>query len=304
VTIQSLSLVLALAAGLLLQRTIPSVKVLLSSMWTTNFWLLVPLLVFFAFSTVAFTEEIALALAAALAANWLSLGIAFSYAALVTPHRDERGALALGAAFSNTSFMGYTMAEAFFGHAGLALMVVYDRLSWLAPSAAISTSVARMYGRRQPARAARRRLAAVLINPPLWAAAAAIALRLLGVDLGDRLGRVGEAASMIVGPFGFLLFGLALPLDRGRHDTPELLRAGGSIAIRFAVAPLMLLLMGRALGASIPGVFYLGAAMPSQFILVVLAQVYDLRPHLARLLVVGSTILFLAAAAVAVPVLR
>ena len=43
----------------------------------------------------------------------------------------------------------------------------------------------------------------------------------------------------LVGPAGFFLPGLALPLERPSHDLAEL-RVSGVLAIRFAVAPLAL----------------------------------------------------------------
>ena len=48
--------------------------------------------------------------------------------------------------------------------------------------------------------------------------------------------------------------------------------------------------MGLALGTDVPAAFYLGAAMPCAFHLLILARVFDVRPQLVRLLVVGSTV--------------
>jgi predicted permease len=62
------------------------------------------------------------------------------------------------------------------------------------------------------------------------------------------------------------------------------------LVIRFGLSPLVLLVCGRIAGAHIPPVFYLMAAMPVAFHLLVLARVYDLRPALVRLLVVSSTV--------------
>jgi predicted permease len=78
----------------------------------------------------------------------------------------------------------------------------------------------------------------------------------------------------------------------------------GVLAIRFAVAPLALYGLGRAIGAEIPSAFLLGAAMPSAFHLLILARVFDLRPHLMRLLVLGSTVPAVAAVVAATAVLR
>jgi predicted permease len=297
-----LSLLFFLAIGLVIQRRAGSADVLRERLWTAHFWTLVPALVFYAFATVPFEKEIGLALAAAILANWLVIAVSYAYAAVVSETLEERGALALGAAFPNTGFVGYPLAQLIFGNPGLTLMVVYDRLAWLVPSVAISTALARLHGRRDGLRGPRHRLAAVLVNPPLAAGLAAIALRAGGVDVSGKVESLGQIGSALIGPVGFLLLGLALPLGPPVHEPVELGRAAGALLIRFAIAPLLLLACGTAFGASIPDAFYLGAAMPCAFNLVVLARVFDLRPHLMRLLVVGSTVPALVTITVAVAV--
>lgn len=257
--------------------------------WTAYFWTLTPALVVYAFSTVSFDRELTLALAAAILASWLVIGLGLLYAMLVTRETDERGALALGAGFPNTGFVGYPLAEIAFGAPGLALMVVYDRLAMLVPSTAVSTAIARLYGRRRPPGSRARRIAVVLVNPPLLAMAGAIAFRLAGVEL-PGLDRLGALAGAAIGPAGFFLLGLSLPLERVAHGAAEVRRAAGALAIRFAVAPLVLLACGLALGVPIPRAFVLAAAMPCAFHLLILARVFEVRPRLMRLLVVASTV--------------
>ncbi len=101
-----------------------------------------------------------------------------------------------------------------------------------------------------------------------------------------------------VGPFGFLLLGLSLSFEPVVHRADELRRAAGALLIRFAGGPLALLATGALLGARVPHVFFLLAAMPPAFNILVLARVYDLRPALMRLLVVGSTVPAIAVVAV------
>src|SRR5205085_2648771 len=108
---------------------------------------------------------------------------------------------------------------------------------------------------------------------------------------------VRSFAAAVIGPVGFFLLGLSLSLERPAHAPVELWRAAGALAIRFAGAPLALLAVGHALGAHVPAVFYLLSAMPCAFHLLVLARVYDLRPALMRLLVVGPTVPAVAGAA-------
>lgn len=280
-----------LALGLALQGRHGSPR-LRERAWTAYFWTVTPALVFTAFSTIEFDRGLGLALAAAVLASWLVIGLGYGFASAVAPARDERGALALGAGFPNTAFVGYPLAQLALGNEGLALMVLYDRLGWLVPSTAVSTTIARLHGRRSEGRAetARRRLRIVLANPPLIAAVAAVSFRLAGVDVTSWVEPLGRAAAEVVGPAGLFLLGLVLPLEPPAHDVAELRKAAGVFAIRFAVAPLVLLGCGLALGTEIPHAFLLGAAMPCAFHLLVLARVFDLRPQLMRLLVVGSTV--------------
>lgn len=292
-----------LALGLAAQRARPG-DTLRRRAWTAYFWTVTPVIVFSAFSTIPFDRRIALALVAAIVASWLVIGIAYLYAALVAAERDERGALALAAGFPNTGFVGYPLAQIAFGNPGLALGVVYDRLSWLVPASAISTTIARLHGRRRPARQGGAAVRAVLANPPLFAALAAVGLRVAGVGAAGPMEPLGAAAAAVVGPAGFFLLGLAMPLERPSHDAVELKRAAGALAIRFAVAPLVLYVCGLALGTSIPGVFYFAAAMPCAFHLLILARVFDLRPHLMRLLVVGSTVPAVAAVVAGAAIMR
>lgn len=285
-----LAFCLFLALGLIVQRKAYPADRLRRGAWTAYFWTVTPALVFTAFLTVPFDRAIALALAASIVSAWLVIGIGYAYAALVSADRDERGALALAAGFPNTGFLGYPLALIAFGNPGLALMVIYDRLSWLVPASAISTTIARLHGRAGAAVRRPGSLGAIIANPPLWAAGAAVALRAAGGDVPGAVELLGETAEAVVGPAGFFLLGLALPLERPSHDGPELRRAAGALVVRFAVAPLVLFAAGHALGTDIPGVFYLAAAMPCAFHLLILARVFDLRPHLMRLLVVGSTV--------------
>jgi predicted permease len=271
--------------------------------WSGFFWVVSPLLVLRIFLTVRVDRALLLALAAAVVGAWLTAGLAYLYARVVAGSRDERGALALGAGFGNTGFVGIPLAQLAFGHAGVALAVLYDRLAYLVPASSVTVAVARTHGLRAPALSSGRRLRALVLNPPLLAALAATALRLAGVETGG-IGPAGPAAAALVGPVGFLLLGLSIPLDRFGHGTEELRHAAGALAIRFAGGPLCLLAAAAALGAHEPGAFYLLAGMPSAFHLLVLARVYDLRPRLMRLLVVGSTVPAVASVAVVAAVLR
>lgn len=256
--------------------------------WIVTFWTVTPLIVLVAFLRLSLDAALLRALGAAVLAGWLVVALSYAYAYAVARESDERGALVLGSAFGNTTYVGYPLAHLAFGQAGFTLAVLYDRLVLIFPMTSVSTVIARLHGRRRVDVAGDRRLRAILLNPPAWALVVAVALRLAGVH--PRLTSLNEALAYVVSALGFLLLGLALPLERIEHEATEVARAAGALAIKFGVSPLALFLCGRALGAHIPGVFYLMAAMPAAFHLLVLARVYDLRPALMRLIVVGSTV--------------
>ena len=281
--LDGLLLALFFLIGLLGQRV--GSDLLRRGLWLTYFSTVAPVLVFATFLTASFDRPLLLAIAAAITASWLVGAVGYTYAVLVARTRAERGALALGASFGNNGFLGLPLAQLFFGDAGLSLAVVYGRLAWLVPDTSISTAFARIHGGPVPAS---RPLRAILLNPPLIALSAALMLRAAGV--APPVQGAESLAATAVGPAGFLLLGLSLPLDPPAHSAAEVKRAAGALGIRLAGGPAALWLVGSTLGADIPGVFYLLAGMPCAFHLLVLARVYELRPSLMRLLVVGSTL--------------
>jgi len=297
---QLLATLVALPVGLALQRMYRSDH-LRARAWTTYFWTLAPLLVFSTFTLVHVDRALLLALAAAILGTWVLAVAAYGYALAVGRSREERGALTLAAAWSNTGFVGIPLTQLAFGHPALALAVVYDRLAWLFPASSLSVVVARLHG-RAPA-AGRRRRVALLLNPPLWAALLAVSLRAGSVHVAG-MHSLQSWCGWAVGPAGFLLLGLALPLERVAHGADDIGRAAGALALKFAGGPLALFVAGRAVGADVPHAFYLLAAMPCAFHLLVLARVYDVRPALMRLLVVGSNAIAVVAVSVGSAIAR
>lgn len=285
---ESLLLLLFLLAGAAAQ-VVGAPTRLRDALWIAFFWTFSPVLVFVTFLTVDLDEGLGRALAAAILASWLVGLVGYGYARLVATERDERGALTLAAGFGNTGFVGFPLAQLAYGGDGLALAVLYDRLSWLVPASSVSTTIARLHGRRKLEVSPRHRLRTILANPPLHAFWLALVLRASGVDVPGT-GAAQDLVGWVIGPYGFFLLGLSLSLDRAVNPPEELRHAAGAVAIRFAGGPLALLGTGVMLGASVPGVFYLLAAMPSAFHLLILARVYEVRPALMNRIVVGTTI--------------
>ena len=176
---QSVLLLALLLAGAAVQAAGAPAR-LRDALWVAFFWTFSPVLVFVTFLTVNLDEGLGRALAAAILASWLLGLVGYAYACAVASERDERGALALTAAFGNTGFVGFPLSQLAFGNDGLTLAVLYDRLSWLVPATSISTTIARLHGRRTLEVSPRHRLRTVLANPPLHAFWLALALRARG----------------------------------------------------------------------------------------------------------------------------
>jgi predicted permease len=284
---------LCLVLGIALQRREGSAR-LNERIWRVYFLTLAPAVVLFAYSTVTVDRALVSSLVLVAATSWTVLGLALAYGALVARSRAERGAIALCSAWGNSAALGYPLTQLAFGAHGLALQALFAQFAFGIPAVAVSTTVARTYGaaveRPVRTRPAHRVRAALAANPPLLVAVVAVALRAGGADLHDAVMPIGRVAGVLTGLVGFLQLGLSMPLHRVAHDAGDLGRAAGVLVLRHAVAPLLLVGAGLALGVDVPGVFVLGAAMPVAFHLVTLAAVFDVRADLVRLLVVVSTI--------------
>lgn len=109
------------------------------------FWVTEPLLVFFAYTTVTFDARLLTVGAVAVVSSWLVLGMGVAGGAVGRRHDRKRGALALGSALGNTSYVGYPLAITVFGPAGLALTVVCSEFQFPIAALAVSRAVARHY---------------------------------------------------------------------------------------------------------------------------------------------------------------
>lgn len=281
-------ILVALVLGLVMQ-SLPGEERIRDWIWIGSFWVVIPALVFATFLEFPLDRELALAIVAVITSTWTLVGISHLYSRLVSKERDERGALTLAGSLGNTGFIGYPLAQLAFGDKGLSQAVVYDQLSFGVPMSSVSVVVGRLFGKRSPETGARSRLASFLLNPPVWALLAALCLRAGNVHI-PHVDTIEELGAVVIGPIGFLQLGISLPLHQVEHDLMEVARATGTMAIKVGGGPLVLFVVATAIGAHIPGPFYLLAAMPPAFHLLVIARVYDMRPALMRLMIVAATI--------------
>ena len=180
-----------------------------------------------------------------------------------------------------------------FGPTGLALAVLYSEFQFLIPALAVSRAVARHYAGPDSLAQSEPGLWSLargwLINPPVASGAVALTLRLSGLDLHHVVAPFGPPAGLAVGMFGFFQLGLATPLEPLAHRLADLPAAVATLALRCAVAPLLLLALAHLAGVHMPGVCLLLAATPVAFNSIILARVFDLDAAMLRLVVAIST---------------
>jgi hypothetical protein len=288
-----------LVLGLYLQRRLRDPGRLSHILFAVMFWVTEPVLVFFAYTTVRFDSRLLAVGAVVVTSSWLVLGLGVACGAIASRDNRERGAVALGSAVGNTSYVGYPLAIAVFGPAGLALAVVYSEFQFLIPALAMQRGVARYYAgpdsRAQSEPGMSSMVRGWVVNPLVASGIAALALHYSGIDLRHVVAPFGPPAGLATGMFGFFQLGLATPLERLAHRFAELAPAAATLTLRCAVAPLLLLGLACLAGVHMPSVYLLLAATPVAFNPIILARVYDLDAAMLRMLVVVSTPLWIIA---------
>jgi len=280
-------------AGLGLQRRIRDPQRASHLLFLFVLWVLSPLTVLYAYTTVSVKPAVVAAFACVVAAAWATLLAGMLWGRLGGRDRGEAGTMAYATALGNTAILGYPLATIIFGGPGLALAVVFTEFEFLIPTQGVILGLGRHYagpGSRVPrALGVAQVLRTWLLNPPVVVGAVAVALRVAGLDITRFVEPVGPVVGMLIGFVGFVQFGLAVSLEPLRHDRSEVWRAAVTLVLRSGLMPLVLLLVGWLAGVHIPGVFVLLATMPVAFYTMVVAAVFDHDRELARLLVAVST---------------
>jgi predicted permease len=281
------------AIGVALQRRLHDPHRLSHVVFTIVLWVLSPLVVVYAYTTVVVRPELLAAFACVIVATWITLVAGMLWGRFGGREQRESGVMAFATAMGNCATLGFPLTTLAFGGPGLALAVIYAEFQYLIPTDGVMLGLGRHYagpssrGLRAPG--LRKLARSWLVNPPMIAGVAAVILRLLGVDITAVVAPVGPAIGLMFGLVGFLQIGLAISLEPLAHDRGDVWRAAVTIALRCGLMAVTLLALGWLFGVKIPGVFLLLAAMPVAFNTLVLAAVFDLDRELARLLVAVST---------------
>jgi predicted permease len=291
--ISVLGWVLCFSIGVSLQRRLRDPQRLSHFIFMLALWVMSPLVVVYAYTTVTVHVELVAAFGCLVAATWVTLGVGMLWGRLAGRGSREGGVMAFATAMGNCGTLGFPLTTLAFGGQGLALAVIYAEFQYLIPTDGVMLGLGRHYagpdskGLRAPG--FRKLVRSWLLNPPVIAMAAALALRLSGVDLTPYVSPIGPFVGLLFGLVGFLQIGLAISLEPLAHDRSELWRAAVTMVLRCGLLPVLLLTLGWVTGIPIPGVFLLLAAMPVAFNTLVVSAVFDLDRELARLLVAVST---------------
>lgn len=268
--------------------------------WQANYVLVLPLAATYAFLSIDLDAGTVSLFACAVAAWWLTIGASAAWARTVASTPTRRGALTLIGGFPNTGFVGFPLAQLAFGSDGLRLAVIYDQVSLVVPAIVVAVVIAR---RHMPTAAdagwadVRRQ---VLLSPPLWSVLVLLALRLTLVREPVELDLLGSIVGHVVGPIGFFLLGLSIPLHGFDHSRRDAVQVGGAVAVRILVAPLLLLAVTTLASVEVPHAMFLVVAMPTAFHVLVLSRLNDLETSAVRLGILASTAIVVTSTVVAV----
>lgn len=281
------------AGGVALQRRLRDPQRLSHFIFMIALWVLSPLVVIYAYTTVEIRLGLLASFACVIVATWATLLAGMLWGRFGGRTQGESGVMAFATGMGNCATLGFPLTTLAFGGPSLALAVIYAWFQYLIPTDGVMLGLGRHYAgprsRGLRTLGLRMLVRSWLVNPPVAAAAAAVALRLLGVDLTALVAPIGPAIGLAFGLVGFLQIGLAISLEPLAHDRGDMWRAAITIALRSGLMALILVLLGWLFAIEIPGVFYLLAVMPVAFNTLVVSTVFDQDRELARLLVAVST---------------
>ena len=286
------------AFGVALQRRLRDPHGLSHLIFMIALWVMSPIVVIYAYTTVMVRPELLAAFACVVVATWTTLLAGMLWGRLGGREQRESGVMAFATAMGNCGTLGFPLTTLAFGGPGLALAVIYAEFQYLIPTDGVMLGLGRHYagpdshGLRAPG--LRKLVRSWLLNPPVIAGAGAVALRLLGVDITGLVAPIGPVIGLMFGLVGFLQIGLAISLEPLEHSRSDLWRAAVTMVLRCGLMLSVLLALGWLFGIRIPGVFLLLAVMPVAFNTLVVSAVFDLDRELARLLVAVSTPLVIA----------
>lgn len=218
----------------------------------------------------------------------LGLGVSLLAARIFIKDRTTRRTFACTTGLQNYGYIPLPLCQALFGRNVVGVLFAFN----LGVEVAMWTiAVATISGHQ-----ADRRWWAPLLNPPILAVVAGIALNILGAGhwTPSSITTAWHMLGLCAVPLGLLLSG-ALLAD---HATPHVLRSDWptmllGIGIRLGVLPLLILLLATHADPALRAVLVVQAAMPSALFPIVLAKIHDGDMPTALRVVLGTSLVAL-----------
>ncbi len=224
----------------------------------------------------------------------VGLAVGWALARLLGLEGPAAGAFMLAAAFGNTGYIGYPLASALLGDAGLVRAIFYDVFGNTAAVITIGTFIASRYGEHdeqvKPIRE-------VVTFPPFIALAAALALRSVAVPtvVGDWLDALGK----LVVPMIMISVGLSLRPSKLKGHLRDVAAVAG---IKLLVLPAIALAAGSLVFSSAESlrVAVIEAGVPTMM----LTMVIGMRFKLDTDLIASAILVTMTGAIVTIPVFQ
>jgi len=207
--------------------------------------------------------------------------------------RRQLGAAMLGIAFSNVTFLGLPVLERLYGPEFARPIVIQIDLFSTAPLVfTLGAYIASRYG-EAPGKLCSS-LQALVLNPPLWAAFAALMLGEYGIPRPAALEPPLETAASSVAPLMLLALGLGLRWNAWRKENTRLVALASGL--KLIALPLfgLSLTHGLEISGDTRAALVLEAGMPSMLLGIVYCDRYRLDTGLYAMLAATTTLLALA----------
>ena len=253
-----------------------------------------PFIVFFVLARAELTAGAGIGLLLGYASLAITGIVAYLLATKVLRLPTASAAMVVVAAImANRGFFGAPVVATLLGRDDLGAAVTYDALVSGPMFFVVAFAVAAAFTTRGEAPGVRLRTY-LLRNPPLLAVAAAlVAPDALAPELLVDAARVLLIA---LAPVGFFVVGVQLAHERVGLPPPLSAPVAVVVALRMALAPLLLLALAAATAVDLPAAYLAQATMPVGVNTLVVAHAYDLDRGLAAAALAWSTALALVTA--------
>jgi malate permease and related proteins len=254
----------------------------------------IPALIFQAVHPARLSWELAVVAGVAWGVALVGFGLAYVAARLLKLSRPAAGGLMLTAALGNTGYVGYPVALAILGSAGLVKAVFYDVFGTVAALLTVGVAVAATFGRTEERPNVLREF---LTFPAVIALLAGLVLKPVAVPI--PVSEWLDALAKLVVPLIMISLGLSFrPRALGTYALPVAVVAG----IKLLLLPLVALVLGRAVLGDPDAVrlVVLQAGMPTMM----LSLVFGARFRLDVDLIASAALVTTAVAIVSIPLMQ